>query len=75
MSSNTLARRAVVAVRGFVGRTPAETWLTFGLVAAAVVFVFAQLQPHLLFADTTPTGGDMGAHVWGPAYLRDHLLS
>ena len=25
-------------------------------------------------ADTTPTGGDMGAHVWGPAYLRDHLL-
>nr|MBA2438545.1 hypothetical protein [Acidimicrobiia bacterium] len=39
-----------------------------------VVFVFVQLQPHLLFADTTPTGGDMGAHVWGPAYLRDHLL-
>ena len=24
--------------------------------------------------NTTPTGGDMGAHVWGPAYLRDHLL-
>jgi hypothetical protein len=28
----------------------------------------------LVFADTTPTGGDMGAHVWGPAFLRDHLL-
>ena len=27
-----------------------------------------------MFDDTTPTGGDMGAHVWGPAYLRDHLL-
>ena len=24
--------------------------------------------------DATPTGGDMGAHVWGPAFLRDHLL-
>ena len=31
-------------------------------------------SPDLLFANTTPAGGDMGAHVWGPAYLRDHLL-
>jgi hypothetical protein len=28
----------------------------------------------LINDDTTPTGGDMGAHVWGPAFLRDHLL-
>ena len=28
----------------------------------------------LVFDDNTPTGGDMGAHVWGPAFLRDHLL-
>ena len=28
----------------------------------------------LIFDSNTPTGGDMGAHVWGPAYLRDHLL-
>ena len=28
----------------------------------------------LVFDNTTPTGGDFGAHVWGPAYLRDHLL-
>ncbi|MGI8808078.1 MAG: 6-pyruvoyl-tetrahydropterin synthase-related protein [Acidimicrobiales bacterium] len=48
--------------------------ITFGVVAAAVVFTFAQLQPGLIFADTTPSGGDTGAHVWGPAYLRDHLL-
>lgn len=31
------------------------------------------LRP-LLLIDSTPSGGDMGAHVWGPAYLRDHLL-
>jgi len=30
--------------------------------------------PDLIRDDTTPTGGDMGSHVWGPAYLRDHLL-
>ena len=38
------------------------------------LFVLAQLSPGLLVADTTPAGGDMGAHVWGPAYLRDNLL-
>ncbi len=32
------------------------------------------LQPDLLLRNTTPAGGDMGAHVWGPAYLRDNLL-
>ena len=32
------------------------------------------LGPDLISTDTTPAGGDMGAHVWGPAYLRDHLL-
>src|SRR4051812_40716164 len=44
------------------------------VVIGACVFVFIQLQPSLLFAHTTPAGGDMGAHVWQPAYLRDHLL-
>ena len=44
------------------------------VVAACALFVFLQLGPRNIFADTTPAGGDMGAHVWGPAYLRDHLL-
>ncbi|CAA9239579.1 MAG: hypothetical protein AVDCRST_MAG50-2142 [uncultured Acidimicrobiales bacterium] len=39
-----------------------------------MAFVLAHLHLELVFADTTATGGDMGAHVWGPAYLRDHLL-
>src|SRR5689334_16991727 len=49
-------------------------WITFAVVAGCVVFVFWQFQPGNLFSDTTPTGGDMSAHVWGPAFLRDHLL-
>ena len=48
--------------------SPSASWW------ASVVFTLAQLHPDLLFSNTTPTGGDMGAHVWGPAYLRDHLL-
>jgi hypothetical protein len=43
-------------------------------VGGAALFVLVNLKPHLLLANTTPAGGDMGAHVWGPAYLRDHLL-
>jgi hypothetical protein len=57
---------------------PAPSWvrptIDFVIVAAAVIFTLAQLHPNLLVANTTPAGGDMGAHVWGPAFLRDHLL-
>jgi hypothetical protein len=44
------------------------------VVACCCIFVWLHLQPHLLLRDTTPAGGDMGAHVWGPAYLRHDLL-
>ena len=48
--------------------------ITFLTVAAATLLIVTVLHPGLIMRDTTPTGGDMGAHVWGPAYLRDHLL-
>ena len=51
-----------------------EKIVTGLIVAASALFVFWQLQPDLIFTDSTPTGGDMGAHVWGPAFLRDELL-
>jgi hypothetical protein len=51
-----------------------DDWLGLAVLVACCVFVFVQLQPELVFRDTTPSGGDMGAHVWWPAYLRDHLL-
>jgi len=44
------------------------------IVVAAAVFVFASLHPGEILSSAVPAGGDMGAHVWGPAYLRDHLL-
>jgi hypothetical protein len=56
---------------------PAHDWLQWsGLMVSILcgVAVFAALSPDLILADTTATGGDMGAHVWGPAYLRDELL-
>ncbi|HEY8217168.1 MAG TPA: 6-pyruvoyl-tetrahydropterin synthase-related protein [Acidimicrobiia bacterium] len=51
-----------------------DRWIGPFVLAACVAFVFWELRPDLLFRDTTPTGGDTAAHVWWPAYLRDHLL-
>jgi hypothetical protein len=48
--------------------------LTLVIVLACTVFVFVQLQPSQLLKDTTPAGGDMGAHVWLPAYIKRELL-
>jgi hypothetical protein len=44
------------------------------LVGGATWAAIKVVHPDLIFTDNTPTGGDMGAHVMGPAYLRDHLL-
>src|SRR5215216_3719095 len=51
-----------------------EAVATAVVVLAGLALTLAALHPDLLVADTTPAGGDMGAHVWGPAFLRDHLL-
>lgn len=53
-----------------------RVWRVLGalVVAACCGLVLWQLNPGLLLRDTTPSGGDMGAHVWFPAFLRDHLL-
>lgn len=45
------------------------------IVAGATLFLLRTLHPDLILRNNTPTGGDMGAHVWGPAFLRDHLLT
>ena len=44
------------------------------IVAATSLIIFIVMNPGLIFSATTPTGGDTGAHVFGPAYLRDTLL-
>ena len=48
--------------------------LVGAVVALMTAFLVANLRPWLWFTDTTPTGGDLGAHVWAPAYLRDVLI-
>lgn len=57
----------------FLGLT-LEGWASLLIVAGCVLFTFFQLAWRDVLSDSTPAGGDMGAHVWAPAYLRDHLL-
>src|SRR5436305_14409803 len=45
------------------------------VVVIATGFVLGQLGLGNILSQNTPAGGDMGAHVWGPAFLRDHLLN
>ncbi|MEO6155995.1 MAG: hypothetical protein ABIQ39_00020, partial [Ilumatobacteraceae bacterium] len=44
------------------------------IVGGATFAVFQVVHLDLVFTNNTPTGGDMGAHVMAPLYLRDHLL-
>lgn len=56
-------------------RIPFFSWINLFLVFGSAWFVLWVVNPDgLLFTRTTPTGGDLGAHVWGPAFLRDELL-
>ena len=51
-----------------------QDWISLLVALASAATVFWGLGPTEVFVDSTPTGGDMGAHVWGPAFLRDELL-
>ena len=51
-----------------------QNWVGWTIVLGASLLVFISLNPRLLLTDSTATGGDMGAHVWGPRFLMDHLL-
>ena len=72
-------RRAVRRPTAWIDRP----WTTARIVQLVVTVLclggstWAALQvvhPDLVLTNNTPTGGDMGAHVMGPAYLRDYLL-
>lgn len=67
-------RARLVAFGRRVVHQPVSSWLTLVVVVAACGYIFSTLHPNLIFRNTTPTGGDMGAHVWGPMYLMRHVL-
>ena len=51
------------------GRVDHERLVTLMIVLGVTLFVVWNVRPWSWFIDTTPTGGDLGAHVWAPAFL------
>jgi hypothetical protein len=51
-----------------------RTATAFLFLVVAAVITLNVVHWDLITTNNTPTGGDMGAHVMAPAYLRDHLL-
>jgi hypothetical protein len=49
-------------------------WPVVLTLAGISLVIFVVMNPWWIVSSTTPTGGDMGAHVLGPAFLRDTLL-
>lgn len=45
-----------------------------GILLALLALLLSFFRPELLFSLTTTTGGDTGAHVYTPWYLKNHLL-
>ncbi|GAC1517720.1 MAG: hypothetical protein NVS1B12_05320 [Acidimicrobiales bacterium] len=52
----------------------AQLVVTALVLVACPLFVLGAVHPSKLLLNTTPAGGDMGAHVWAPDYLRHHLF-
>ena len=53
---------------------PTPTWVPLVGVGIVSLVILGVMRPDLIFSANTPAGGDMGAHVLGPAFLRDQLL-
>src|SRR5688572_9393998 len=49
-------------------------YVDLGLVFAILGVLLVYFRPSLLFLQTTTTGGDTGAHVYAPWFLKESLL-
>lgn len=50
-------------------------WANLVAVLGVTLVALSQLHPLLLLTNTTTAGGDTGAHVMLPAFLKSHLLN
>ncbi|MDH5371846.1 MAG: hypothetical protein OEX97_02765 [Acidimicrobiia bacterium] len=53
---------------------PTPSWVPLVGIGVVSLVILGIMRPDLIFTANTPAGGDMGAHVLGPAFLRDELL-
>jgi hypothetical protein len=56
-------------------RTAWPAWANAVAIVGVMVITLSQLHPNLLILGTTTAGGDTGAHVALPAFLKSNLLT
>ena len=61
--------------RRLTRRSAWPAWASVVAIVGVAGIALWQLHPELLFANTTTAGGDTGAHVMLPAYLKSNLLA
>lgn len=57
-----------------IRRSAWPAWANLAAVAGVTLVALSQLHPSLLVANTTAAGGDTGAHVMMPAFMKSDLL-
>ena len=71
---HSTGRRSESWLLRLVGPGSWAIWANLVCVLGVIVVTLSQLHPSLLFAQTTTAGGDTGAHVALPAFLKNDLL-
>ncbi|MGH2818314.1 MAG: 6-pyruvoyl-tetrahydropterin synthase-related protein [Actinomycetota bacterium] len=66
--------RAFLRARPLVLSTRARRAVEAGVLIGILALLLVYFTPNLILSKTTTTGGDTGAHVYAPWYLRTHLL-
>lgn len=68
------AMQKFVRERPVVLATRTRTFVDSAVLVGLFGLLLSFFRPELLFSLTTTTGGDTGAHVYTPWYLKNHLL-
>jgi hypothetical protein len=66
--------RRLLRARPVVISTRARLIVEAGVFTGILALLLVYFTPNLILSETTTTGGDTGAHVYAPWYLRTHLL-
>jgi hypothetical protein len=61
--------------RRWIGPGSWVGWTNLVVILGVIAIALWQLHPSLLLADTTTAGGDTGAHVILPAFMKSNLLA
>jgi hypothetical protein len=70
----TVRLRRLLRARPLVISTRTRRAVEAGVFVGILALLLVYFTPNLILSETTTTGGDTGAHVYAPWFLRTHLF-